>query len=275
MTSRWPRRVLGIYVFVLALFLLAPIVMVIPMSFNNGGTLAFPPTGFSLRWYQDLAVSVPYREALLTSVIVTACATALSLTLALLSAYALTRFEFAGRSMLASLLVSPLIFPHIVLGLALVVFLSSVGLLRTYPGLIIGTTIVALPYAVRSLLPALMAVTRSVDEAALTLGASRLQVIWRVILPNIRPGFISALMLCAIVVFDEFTVSLFVSGSDTVTLPVRIYHDSYYGVSPLIAAVGVVLIAVSVVAVLVLERTVGFERAMGLGAAEPPVRPEQ
>lgn len=258
------RRAMNFYIIMLIIFLMSPIALIIPMSFNGSGSLTFPPDGFSFQWYQDLFTSASYMRALRNSVIVTIIATIGSLSIGCLACYGIARYRFPGRGVLVALLMSPLIFPQIVLGLAMIMFLSTLGLLRTVTGLVIATIIVTLPYVVRTISPALETADRSHDDAAQVLGANRFQIIRYVVLPNIRAGLVAAATLCAIVAFDEFTVALFITGGDMVTLPVQIYLESYYGVSPTVAAIGTLLILLSAVAVFVLERTIGMGRVLGL-----------
>lgn len=252
------------YILLLIIFLLSPIALIIPMSFNSTGSLTFPPDGFSLQWYENLFASPSYMRALRNSLIVTLFATLGSLAIGCLVCYGIARYRFRGRGVLVALLMSPLIFPQIVLGLAMIMFLSTLGLLRTLTGLALASIVVTLPYVVRTISPALENADRSLDDAAQVLGANRFQVIRYVVLPNIRAGLVAAATLCAIVAFDEFTVALFITGGNMVTLPVQIYHDSYYGVSPTVAAVGTLLIVLSAAVVFVLERTIGIGRVLGL-----------
>lgn len=255
---------LGVYIVFLIVFLMAPIVLLIPMSFNSSGSLTFPPAGFSFQWYEELFTSAPYRRALRISLIVTAVSTLITLVISCLACYGIARYRFRGRSALVALLMSPLVFPHIVLGVAMIIFLNAVGLLRSVPGLVIATVVITVPYVVRILSPAMEALDPSVDDVAQVLGASRLRTLWHVVLPNVRTGLFAAGVLCGLVAFDEFTVALFITGGDTVTLPVQIYLSSYYGISPTVAAVGTLLILLSALVVLALERTLGMERVLGV-----------
>jgi putative spermidine/putrescine transport system permease protein len=162
------------------------------------------------------------------------------------------------------LLMTPLLFPHIVLGVAMIVFLNTLGLLRSYAGLIMATVVVTVPYVVRILRPAIEALDPAVDDVAMVLGAGRVRVLWHVVLPNVRTGVFAAAVLCGLVAFDEFTIALFITGGDRVTLPVQLYLSSYYGISPTVAAVGTLLMLLSALVVIALERAVGMERVLGL-----------
>jgi putative spermidine/putrescine transport system permease protein len=262
--GRGRPTVLGVYIGIFIVFLMAPIVLIIPMSFNSSGSLTFPPSGLSLQWYQELFSSGPFARAFRTSLIVTVISTALSVGIGCLACYGIARYRFPGRAALVALLMSPLVFPHIVLGVAMIIFLNAIGLLRSVAGLVIATVIVTIPYVVRILSPAIQALDSSVDDVAMVLGAGRLRVLWNVVLPNVRTGLFAASVLCGLVAFDEFTVALFITGGDTVTVPVQIYLSSYYGVSPVVAAVGTLLIILSALVVIALERAVGIERVLGL-----------
>ena len=269
MTPAGDRRrrrptLLGVYIVALIAFLMAPLILLVPMSFNASESLTFPPDGFSVQWYGELFTAPEFRRAFGNSLVVTVIATAFSLAVSCLACYGLARFRFPGRAALMGLLMSPLIFPHIVLGVAMIVFLNGLGLLRSYTGLVLAMVVVTVPYVVRILRPAIEALDPAVDDVAMVLGAGRLRVLWHVVLPNVRTGVFAAPVLCALVAFDEFTVSLFITGGDRVTLPVQLYLSSYYGISPIVAAVGTLLIVVSALVIIALERTVGMERVLGV-----------
>lgn len=255
---------LSCYVVMLATFLLLPILLVIPVSFNGDANLSFPPNGVSLRWYSTLFASADFGRAFVISIQSTVIATATSLVIGCLAAYAMARHRFVGRRLLAGLVMGPLVFPQIVLGLAMVMFLNTIGLVRSIPGLVLANVIITLPYVVRTLLPAFQILDSAIDEVAMVLGANRLTVLWRIVLPNVRTGLMAAGVLAGLVAFDEFTIALFITGGETVTLPVQIFLSTYYGVQPTVAALGTLLVAFSAAVVLLLERTLGMERVLGL-----------
>lgn len=265
-SSSGTSRALTIYAFLLVIFLLSPIVLVIPVSFNSGPSFDFPPDGFSLRWYENLFQTPEFLRAFLTSLRVTAIAITVSLIVGGMVSYALVRHPFFGSGALASLLLSPLLFPQVVLGIAMIIFLSSIGLIRSITGLAIAYVVVTLPYITRTLTAALLNLDPRVEEVAVVLGANRLKTLWLVVVPNLRTALLASVVLAGLVAFDEFTIALFVTGGDTVTLPVQIYLSTYFGIDPTVAALGTLLIIFSTVVVFALERTIGMERVLGLPA---------
>ncbi len=254
------------YVAALILFLLSPIILVIPVSFNSGPSFNFPPLGFSFRWYDNLFHTPSFLRAFLLSCQVTIAATATSLVVGSMAAYAGVRYEFPGRRAFASLALSPLIFPQIVLGAAMIIFLSGIGMLRTTSGLIVANIVVTLPYVIRNLTAAFQNLDPAVEEVAMVLGANRFQVLWKVVLPNVRTALVSAGVLAGLVSFDEFTIALFITGGDLVTLPVQIFQSTYFGVDPTVAALGTLLIVFSGAIIFGMERLIGFERFFGVPA---------
>jgi putative spermidine/putrescine transport system permease protein len=244
-------------------FLMAPILVVIPSAFSDDVAVTFPPVGFSLKWFQS-AVSQPgFVSAFGTSALVATIATAISICIGSLAAYALVRYRFRGRRVIELLLLTPMIVPSIVLAIALTMILGQLGLLRSMTGLVIAHTILTLPYAVRALTGALHQVDVAIEEASLTLGARPLQM-WRlVIFPLIRPGLLAAAVFGFIMSFDEFAVSFFIVGPGLNTLPIELFNYTEINIDPTVSAVSTVLIVLSIVAVFLIERTVGLARLMG------------
>ncbi len=150
--------------------------------------------------------------------------------------------------------------PHIVLGVAFLRFFSSIGISGTFAGLVIGHVIVILPFALRLTLAAATGMDPAIEQAAVSLGASRLTVFRRVTLPLILPGIVSGWLLAFITSFDEVTMSVFIASPSTTTLPVRMFLQIQDTIDPLVAAVSALLIGGTVVLMLVLDRLVGLER---------------
>lgn len=243
-------------------FLLLPILVVIPSAFSSDVAVTFPPTGVSLRWFTSAVGQPEFLRAFGVSALVAALSTAISLITGALAAYALVRFKFPGRAFLELLFLTPLIFPSIVLAIALTMVLGAVGLLRTFPGLLLAHSIIVLPYAVRALIGSISMVHHSLEEAACTLGATPAQV-WRYItFPLIRPGLLAAGVFCLIMSFDEFMVSLFLVGPGLTTLPIELFNYTEFHMDPTVSAVSTILIAISCVAMAVIERTVGLARIL-------------
>jgi putative spermidine/putrescine transport system permease protein len=246
----------------LYLFLLAPIIIVFIVSFDTRKYLAFPPESWSFGSYiqvlQNEAFISAFWRSLGLGVIVGIGAVAIGTLLSL----ALTRHKFRGESAVNFLVIAPFIVPNIVLAVGLVLVLAAFKLLDSYLGIVIAHLGVTVPYTVRTVTMSLMSVDRRVEEAALVHGASPLRVFWRVTLPLIRPGIIAGGVIAFLISFDETTISLFIVSVKASTLPTEIYRYLEYSTDPQIAALSVVLILISVVVVVVLEKLVGLRKAV-------------
>jgi putative spermidine/putrescine transport system permease protein len=262
-TSTRRERILGLYVAVILAFLALPILVVIPSSFSDDVTLAFPPRGFTLRWFANIAARPEFLSAFLLSVKVALAATAISAVAGTLSALALVRGRFPGRQALLLLFLTPLVVPSIVLAVALAMVLSPLGLLRNYGGLVVAHTVLTLPYVVRSVAATLSELDRSCEEAAYMLGADRWSAFRHVTLPQLKPGLLAGLTFSFIISFDEFTLSLFLVGPGVMTLPLEMYHYTEFNIDPTLAAVSSLLLLLTLVVVVVLEKLTGFGRKPG------------
>lgn len=252
----------GAIVVLLYAFLLAPIAMVVLTSFSNDAYLAFPPHQWGFGGYAALLRNAGFQSGLATSLILGCAVTLLTLAAGTAASYALARMRFPGQGALLALFTAPLLLPTIVLGLALLLVFSQLGLLATFPGLILGHSLVAMPYVVRLMLTAIGGVPSAVEEAAATLGAAPAVVFYRVTLPLMRPALIAAAALAFLASFDEVVISLFLVGPRLTTLPIAIFRYVQYHADPQVSALSVVLIAITVALIGVVERSNGFMRAV-------------
>lgn len=244
-------------------FLLAPIAIVVPLSFSADTYLTFPPTAWSLRWYGALLSHDGLIGAFRVSVALASIVTALALACGTPAAYALARGTFRGRDALLALFTAPLLLPSVILGLALLLTFSSWGVLGTYPGVVLAHLVLCTPYVVRIMATALATLPPGVEDAAATLGAAPGVVFRRITLPLLLPAVTASAVLSFLVSFDEVVVSLFVTGPRLTTLPVEIFNYVDTRTDPLIAAVSVVLVAGTLAGVALIERAVGLRRAVG------------
>lgn len=252
------ERVLKAYVVLVLLFLALPIVIVVPLAFSNDVSLSFPPHGFSLRWFANIVARREFGSAFLNSAMIACIATAVAMVIGILSAIGFARFAFPGREALLLLFMTPLIFPAIVFGAALALMLSPLGLLRSVWSLALAHTVLIYPYVLRTALATLFEIDKSLHEAAYTLGANRWQTFRYVILPLLRPGLLAGATFSLIISFDEFTVSMFLVGPGLMTLPLEMYNYSEFSLDPTIAAISTVLLVITSVAILIIEKLVGL-----------------
>jgi putative spermidine/putrescine transport system permease protein len=264
MRRRRGDALLGWYVLAMLAFLALPILVVIPSAFSQNVSLTFPPQGLSLRWFQNVVDQPDFVRSFWVSVAVAALASAGALVVGTLAAVALVRGRFPGREGIGVVFLMPLIFPAIVFGVAMVMFLGPLRLTRTMSGLVMAHLVVTLPYTVRTIAATLHGVDRALEESAETLGAPPWRTFWHVTLPLLRPGIIAAATFALIISFDEFTVSLFLTGPDLMTLPLQIYYYTEFTIDPTIAAISTILIAITAATVWAIERFLGFERQFRL-----------
>ena len=255
----WPNRVLVTFLY---LFLLAPILVVLGISFDGQSNMAFPPKGFSLQWYEKLAHNAEFITGFKVSLVTAGGVALLALLIGVPVSLAITRFEFRGKDALAGFFLSPLLVPGIVLGLALLLVLAPLRITGTYAGLIIAHLSITTPYVVRTTSMSLLTLNRSCEEAARTLGASTWTTFRRVTLPLIASGVLAGGVIAFLISFDEAVISLFVVGPQATTLPVEIFHYVETRTDPQIAALSVVLIAISVMFVVIIERVMGLRRVL-------------
>ena len=224
------------------LFLVAPIIVVIATAFTTTNYPLFPPVGFTFRWFQAFLDSADFTDGMRRSAILALTSTIISTCLGTLSALALARWHGRAQQALAVLMLSPILFPTIVLGLALLVFYSRVGLSGSFIGLVIAHSVVTTPFVVRLVMASLTEFDPAVEEAARNLGAGWWRTFFQITLPLIRPGVLAGAVFAFIISFDELVMTLFLAGPDMATLPVRIFTFVEYSSDPTISAIATTLI---------------------------------
>lgn len=254
------RRLLTAYNVAAYLFLLAPIAIVVVLSFSDGATLTFPPPGLSLRWFTYLAGRDEFIAATLVSLQVAALASVGAVVLGLLAALALVRQRFVGKAFVEGLLMGPLVLPGIITGIALLQYFTAAGFVRSFERLVLGHLVICTPYAVRSLTASLYGIDASLEEASSTLGASGWRTFRRVLIPLLRPGLAAAGIFTFVTSFDNVVVSIYLIGADTVTLPIRILTYLEWQFDPSIAAISTIFIVVTTIVVALTEALTGLSR---------------
>ena len=246
------------------LYILAPLLLVVAVSTSDSYFVSFPPTGFTLQWYAKALGDQEFLSGLLLSVLLALGSTALSLGLGIPASFALARGTFPGQSLLRGLVLSPLIFPALVTGLSLLQLFSAWRSQDARLNLLIAHAVVTSPYVVRTVTTSLLLVNPSLEEAARTLGASRLRTFWRVILPQIAPGVAAGSIFAFMISFDNYPVSMWLADSEHSPVPIVIYRQISTVFDPSVAAMSTLVIILTLAAVLILERLVGLRRAMAL-----------
>ena len=257
---RWARWLVAAFGGAVLLFLCLPIVIVVPMSFSSASSLEFPPPGFSLRWYEAFFGDPRWLRAALTSITLAALASTLALLLGSIAAYGLVRGRFRGRPLVELNFMAPLILPQIITGVALYIFFARIGILGSFPGLVIGHTVLAVPYTVLVMTVAIRAFDRDIERAAMSLGASWPLMARRVLLPNLLPSAVAAWIFAFVISFDEVIVTIFLAGVHE-TIPKRMFNELVLQVNPTITAIATMLIGVSILTVLAV---IGLMQRAGL-----------
>jgi putative spermidine/putrescine transport system permease protein len=228
------------------LFLISPILAIMPLSFNSVPFFTYPMPGFSLRWYEDFFLTDRWQGALQNSIFVACSTTVLATFLGTLAALGLSRSNFPFRTAVMSMLISPIVVPVVITAVGMYFFYADVGLLNTYTGLILAHTTLAAPFVVITVTATLIGFDHSLSRAAAGLGAPPTTVFFKVILPLILPGMISGALFAFGTSFDEVVVVLFVASPEQRTLPKVMFAGIREMISPTITAAATVLILVSI-----------------------------
>ncbi len=244
------------------LFLAAPIVVVLLVSLADAEFVYFPPPGFTLRWYAKLVHMEGFLPSFLLSLRLALLVSGLALMLGTAAALALVRYTFPGRQWMSAFLMSPLIFPPIITGIALLQFFSTLGIRATFFTLMVGHTLITLPYVVRNVMASLQGLRSNVEEAARMLGANPWQTFWHITLPLIKPGLAAGGIFAFITSFDNYTISMWLKSAEETTLPLRIFFYIERIMDPSVAAVSGAMIVFSIVLVIVTEKAAGLSRAI-------------
>ncbi|MEO1702594.1 MAG: ABC transporter permease [Pseudomonadota bacterium] len=245
---------------VFVLFIIAPLVMIIAVSFTGNGYLSLPTDGLSLRWFYAILDNPDFIDAFWMSVWLAFISASIAVMISIPAALAIARNRFVGRDAISAFLLSPLMIPHLVMGVAFLQFYSTVGIGGTFFGLAAAHVILVTPYALRLALASVTGMSADAENAALTLGASKFTVFRRITFPLILPGVAGGWLLSFIQSFDELTMSVFVASPSTQTLPVKMYHHIEQTIDPLIASVSTVLIVLTFLVMLVLDRFYGLDK---------------
>ncbi|MEW6264324.1 MAG: ABC transporter permease subunit [Thermodesulfobacteriota bacterium] len=237
------RHLLWIVALSFIMFLALPALFIVPISFTSEGFLSWPPKGFSIKWYKEVLASPVWSMAVLRSFLVASSSAFIGMCLGVPAAFVLGRRHFLGKGAVFAFLISPIIIPHIFIAVSLFYLFSKINLVGTSFALVIGHSVLTIPYVIITVLAVIKNYDRRLDLAAWTLGAHRLQAFWHVTLPIIRAGLFSAFMFAFIISFDELTISLFLTGGELTTLPKQMWDDAILSVSPVLAAIATLLLA--------------------------------
>jgi len=236
---------LGVLTALVLLFLVAPILIIVPLSFSSGSFFYYPLPGFSLRWYHDFFTSTFWLPSVWNSLIVGSSATLAATVLGTLAALGIWRARFPGQALVLALLISPMVVPVIIVAVGTYFAFAPLGLTNGYSGLILAHTTLAVPFVVVTVLATLSGFDRTLTRAAAGLGASPVATFRRVTLPLILPGVLSGAVFAFAASFDEVVVALLMAGPGQRTLPRQMFAGINDNISLTIAAAATMLIAIS------------------------------
>ncbi|MDW3204013.1 MAG: ABC transporter permease [Alphaproteobacteria bacterium] len=228
------------------LFMFAPVAVVVLLSFNANQFGSFPMEGLSLRWFVELWENQAIVRAFQTSLLLGALTAVISTTLGVLASLAMVRYDFPGKTLIATALIAPILVPEVVLAVALLLFLGAMGVPKSFPLLLAGHVIFTLPFVILVVQARLVAVRRDYEEAAMSLGAGPIETFFQITLPLILPAVLAGGLFAFTISFDDITGTLFWKPGGVETVPTQIFAMLRNSISPEINALGTVMIIVTV-----------------------------
>ncbi|WP_108517123.1 ABC transporter permease [Bradyrhizobium algeriense] len=260
---RWSGRVL---VAAILLFVLLPGVVVAISAFNDRAILQFPPQSWSLRWFWRAFSYADFAKGFWNGLTVTVWASSIAAVVGSAFAFAIHRYKFVLRDFLEGILLSPLIIPHYTIGLGVLILASQTGIGRGFPLVIFAHVVMVLPFVMRSTYISLENLDTRLELAASSLGATPLRILFTVTIPLLIPGLLSGWLFAAILSFNEFTATLFVSSQATQTLPVAMYNYVREFADPTLAALSVIYIVVTATLLTIANSFLGLGKILNVDA---------
>ena len=258
--ERLGRMLMWVAAGLTVIFLITPLAVTIAASFGSSSVFTLPPPDWSMRWYQRLESTRGLLPALVVSLEVAAFSTVVALVLGTLCAIALVRGRFPGRDAIATFLISPLMLPGLVVGIAMLQGFKTAGLREAYSSLMVAHVVITLPYVVRTVLSALTLFDFSLVDAARTLGCSYPKALMRVLVPSLAPAFLTSGMFAFLASLDNYPISIFFTDGWTKTLPIQMLQYVEESPDPTIAAISSGLVLLAMLVLVLGDRLVGLRR---------------
>ncbi len=249
--------------FAVMVFLIAPLIVAVGSSLTPGGVPEFPPSGLTFKWYGHVLEQDIFLEAAWHSVQLASLSVLINLPIAVCAALAIVRGKLPGSASIQTFLMSPLVVPAVVTGIAVLLAFAQTGWRDPFSRLLLAHLVITLPYLVRTIIASLTRLDIHCEEAAATLGASPIKVFMLVTLPQLAPGIIAGGLFAFIISFDNVSVSLFLASAKFNTLPIAVLAYVEHNLDPSIAALSTLLILTTVALTLVIERISGLRRTLG------------
>lgn len=248
----WGRILLWVITAIVLVYLAIPLFVVLPISLSSASYLEFPPKSFALKWYAKYFLDPSWTNATIFSFKLGLVTMLVASTIGTLASFGIIRGRFRGKQWVQVLILSPMIVPVIIIAIAIYSFFAKLKLIENFWGLVIGHSVVAIPFVFINVSAALLGFDVTLEKAASSLGANRLRSFFRVTFPLIRPGILNGALFAFVTSFDELIITMFISGTRQ-TLPVRMWMDLWLEIDPTIAAVSSFLIFISIAALLSAE----------------------
>ncbi|KAM9863751.1 ABC transporter permease [Leucobacter sp. BZR 635] len=238
------RTFLGILAVLIGVYLLMPVLVIVPMSWSESPYLSFPPEGFTMQWYEKFFNDAAWMSSLGHSISIGLLSALLSVVLGTMGALALVRGKFPFRGAVMGVLLAPMIVPFVIVGLAVYITFLGLGLAQTTLGFVLVHTALGVPYVLINVVASLSSVDRRLEMAAMNLGASPIETFFRITLPLILPGMLAGALFAFITSWDEVVVAIFLSGPDITTMPVKMWSGIRVQIDPTIAAISTISLIV-------------------------------
>lgn len=242
------------------IFILAPIVIVIIVSFTSKGYISFPSEGLSLRWYRAIWQDSDMTSAFVLSFKTAISATIITLLVTIPCAFALVKGYLPGKSLFTGIFMSPLMIPHVVLGIALLQFFSNIGQQGSFFWLVLAHVSVIFPYALRLLMTAISGIDVTIEQAAQSLGIGPIKRFLRITIPLLMVGILSSAAIAFVESFDELTMTMFIATPGSQTLPVALYNHIAQTIDPLVTSVSAVMIMITFLLALLINQLFGLQK---------------
>lgn len=252
------NRFVKFITFLVYVFLLCPLLIIVAESFSTDEFLKFPPKGFTLRWFQNVFYVNDFLITFKNSIEIAFIATLIALLIGIPVTYAMSRYRFRGKSILNGIFLSPVLVPGIVLGFVLLKYVVIEFNLPIFTSLIVGHTILVIPYVIRVVSSSLSNFDYAIEEAAMSLGAGRLYTFLHIVVPNIGSGVLASCILSFVTSFNNVPLSVFMTGPGVSTLPIKMLSYVEYHFDPTIAALSTLLMAITIVLMIIVEKTLGL-----------------
>lgn len=240
------KILLGFFVGAVLFFLMIPTLMTIPMSISNTKFLVFPPRGFTLRWFDQFLTQAEWSTPVLLSLELAVLSSFVSLVLGFMASLALVRGVIPGRRILQVFFISPMMVPVIIISVSVYGLFAKLHLIGTIPGLVLGHTMLCVPFVILVITANLQRFDITLEMAARNLGANAMKTFLHITIPLIKPGIAAAGIFCFIISLDELVLAMFLIGTKRLTLPIKMFSQIHFRLDPVVAAASTVFILAAI-----------------------------